>query len=222
MIYLALLGIVLIPAGLAWARFVDTRDWVHGLYGAAAGASLLLLAFLLAGVRRAVSFKKKSNDLERFGAYGALVSAAVGTAARFGVLLWGGPPKKGPKLVVLWEIVAQSAHVVFGGAALLLGAVAVWSALSNRPGLTAKDEKKTSRNKDEKNEKARKRKELRTGWKNAGSVVAGCAGVTAGLYCLAPLGRAAGLGVDHWTFIGLLALSVAAFGLAALIDRARK
>jgi hypothetical protein len=197
---LALLGVVLVPSGLAWARYVDSRGWINGLYVSAAGASLLLLAFVFVGVRRAAGRKPRAKKRAAgwAAAFGSVITGTVAASARIAILRWAKPPQPGPRLVVLWIIVARSVYVVFGASALLAGAFAVWEALSR-------------------SEAAEKRP--RRAW---ATLFAGGLGITAGLYSLSSLGRLIGLGINHWTFISLLFLSAIAFGLAALIDRANR
>jgi hypothetical protein len=189
-IWLVIIGVILVPGGLFWARHETSRHWVRGLYVSSAGVSFVALSLLLAAAKRLVAKRL-------WLAVGALFSGVTAVAARCALLFFYAPPTRGPAPIMLWVIATRALHVVCGVAALLLGAAVAWSALNTAD----KDKKKT-------------RVHL--------NLTLGAVALTAGLYGLAPLVRLAGLGVDIWSFILLLLLSMLAFVVAAIIDHRSK
>ena len=142
-----------------------------------------------------LGMKRSQGDHFQAGSGGIIGLAAL--AARLSYLKWRTIPKEGPKPIVLWEIVAMSFYWVAGLAALTLGALAILKVVTAPAGAISRR-------------------------KSMYEFMLGGVGLTSGLYCFATVSRDLGLGVNHWTFIGLLALSGTAFLLASLFQRITK
>lgn len=150
----------------------------------------------LIGILFIILGMKRSQSKRWEAPAGGIVGlAAVG--ARLSYLRWRTIPKEGPKPIVLWEVIAISFYWVAGLAALTLGALAILQVVTAPTGAISRR-------------------------KSMYDFMLGGVGFTSGLYCFATVSRDLGLGVNHWTFLGLLALSGTAFLLASLFNRATK
>ena len=118
---------------------------------------------------------------------GVLGLAAV--AARLATMKWYHGPERGPELVDITEIGLVSFYWVTGLAALFLGAYGVLMATTAPRGHLSK---------------RRARYDL----------LAGSTGLASALYCFASMSQRLGVGVNHWTFLGLVGLGGVAFLLA--------
>jgi len=132
---------------------------------------------------------QRATDKKHWQGPSAGVLGLAAVAARLAAMKWYHGPERGPKLVDITEIGLVSFYWVTGLAALLLGAYGVLVATSAPRGHLSKK---------------RARYDL----------LAGSTGLASALYCFASVSQRLGVGINHWTFLGLVGLAGVAFLLA--------
>ena len=132
---------------------------------------------------------QRATDKKDWQGPSAGVLGLGAVAARLAAIKWYHAPERGPKLVNITEIGLVSLYWVTGLAALFLGAYGVLMATTAPRGHLSKK---------------RARYDL----------LAGSTGLASALYCFASVSQRLGVGINHWTFLGLVGLAGIAFLLA--------
>ncbi|MDY0002373.1 MAG: hypothetical protein RBU30_13840 [Polyangia bacterium] len=136
------------------------------------------------------------NRLFATGVTGPVSALLAGISAVLRLLLVASRPNpaEGPVQVLMWREILLGAPLVLATVALFLGAYAVHRTIALPPGGLAPRPVKL----------------------DLGAAILGLAGA---LFTLGPLFRSLGVPLNHWTFLGLVALGFAAFLVVTLLER---
>jgi len=136
------------------------------------------------------------RHLWRPGVLGPITALVAAVAAGVRVYLLSTVPKKveGPLPVIMHREVLIGVPVTLAAFALMLATWAVYRTVSLPPGGLSEPGRKND-------------------------LIAGIAALAAALYTLAPLLSSLGIPLNHWTFLGLVALGLLAFVLATLFEK---
>lgn len=190
---LVILGLAVAFGGLVWARYSNSRHLSASLHvigiGLVFACSWIVLLFLTKAARSPLVAAATGAAL--LG--GAAVAARISLASRPRI------PEGQPVPISFLKTLTVDLTWIGGALALLLGALTLWNIVSSPP---------------EARKKGRKARR-----KSTVMLVLSCAGMSAGLYSLAPLARSMGIQANHWTFLGLLGLAFLVFLATAAADK---
>ena len=188
---LAVFSTIVAFVSLVLARYLSAPHWVYALFGIGLGLGGVAVALVGLVCRRFLRPDERAVDRVVVVAIACALPALL---LRHALLEQAIRLAAGPVLIDFGQILAAMLSLVLGAAALVHGARGLGrlaAGQARRPSFWSK------------------------GLRFAGATF----GVTVGLYCLAPLLRVFGFGVNHWTFLGLLALAGAAYGVQWLAAR---